>query len=296
MSTLRLSFFEGRKGVIARLPSGKVVLPARGFSPRAGERWECRVEERERYALAHPLHKLVPRTFITRTRYLCGCVEERAERDDSILVPEGTAPQVSEAEVGWTCPAHEGTIVYSCGHTARSPYVLGEEHNEGLCPECTSKRLDELFSRIMEVKEGMTDRHALSREEVRVVETTDRQWSSRTTCDVVVEVRLPTSTRERYAPDATDEEGMLKHVLTLPELDVFQLMERAEEEPEAAERLLQAYEAAAAQGWRRVVLEYPTITETPLPEGGVLREIIGGYGLDKGRWEYYVPPAQKEVK
>ena len=54
---MKLKFFRGRKGgVISRLPSGKIVLPARGFNPLPGEEYAVEIEEKERYAIAHP-HK-----------------------------------------------------------------------------------------------------------------------------------------------------------------------------------------------------------------------------------------------
>jgi len=55
----RFVFVKGKDGrPIARLPSGKIVLPARGFNPRIGEEWECEVVEKDRFALAHPLRRV----------------------------------------------------------------------------------------------------------------------------------------------------------------------------------------------------------------------------------------------
>lgn len=58
-----LRFFEGKdRKPISRLPSGKIVLINRysNIFPRPGEIWECRIEERDRYAIATPIRKILP--------------------------------------------------------------------------------------------------------------------------------------------------------------------------------------------------------------------------------------------
>jgi hypothetical protein len=41
-----------------RYKDGKICFPARGFSPEGGEVWLCRLEEREKVFLAHPISRL----------------------------------------------------------------------------------------------------------------------------------------------------------------------------------------------------------------------------------------------
>jgi len=55
----RFVFVKGKDGrPIARLPSGKIVLPARGFSPQIGEEWEVEITEKDRYCVAYPLKRI----------------------------------------------------------------------------------------------------------------------------------------------------------------------------------------------------------------------------------------------
>lgn len=66
-----LKFFEGKKGVVSKLPSGKIVLVNRNSSryPRNGEKWLCRLDfERENFAVATPLTKEV----LIKSVYSCG--------------------------------------------------------------------------------------------------------------------------------------------------------------------------------------------------------------------------------
>jgi len=68
-----LKFFMGRRGdVISRLPSGKIVLPARGWKPQAGEEWEVELVERERVAIARPLHRIVEKERQVLKKFKCG--------------------------------------------------------------------------------------------------------------------------------------------------------------------------------------------------------------------------------
>ena len=69
----KLKFFRGKKGgVISRLPSGKVVLPVRGFNPSPGEEWVVEIAEKERYAIAKPVAKIVKREVRIYEKYKCG--------------------------------------------------------------------------------------------------------------------------------------------------------------------------------------------------------------------------------
>lgn len=82
-----LSFFKGRRGgVISRLPSGKVVLPVRGWNPQPGEKWQVDIEEKERYAIAKPIAKIVRKQQRSIVRYKCG--HETVVSITSIEVPE----------------------------------------------------------------------------------------------------------------------------------------------------------------------------------------------------------------
>ncbi|MHC1624882.1 MAG: hypothetical protein ACXQS2_02680 [Methermicoccaceae archaeon] len=87
-----LKFFMGRRGdVISRLPSGKIVLPARGWKPRAGEEWEVELVERERVAIAHPLHRIVEKERPVLRKFKCGhTVPAWTEK---VRVPENTIPE-----------------------------------------------------------------------------------------------------------------------------------------------------------------------------------------------------------
>lgn len=76
---MRLKFFRGKNGrIISRLPSGKIVLPARGFNPSLGKEYLVEIVEKERYAIAYPHeHKFYivinyepPRAFVYR---ICEC-------------------------------------------------------------------------------------------------------------------------------------------------------------------------------------------------------------------------------
>jgi len=106
-TTLTLTFFRGRKGdVISRLPSGKVVLPARGFQPRAGEEWEVEIFERERVAIAHPLHRIVEKERLVLKKFKCG--HTMPAWTETVKVPEHVEPEprvrdVIEPEVCEEC-------------------------------------------------------------------------------------------------------------------------------------------------------------------------------------------------
>ncbi len=67
-------FFEGKKGVISRLPSGKIVLVNRKscVMPHANEKWLCRVDfEKENFVVVTPLAKEV----LIKSIYKCGHIE-----------------------------------------------------------------------------------------------------------------------------------------------------------------------------------------------------------------------------
>lgn len=70
---LQLTFFKGKKGnIISRLPSGKIVLPVRGFNPSPGEKWVVEIIEKERYAVAKPVSKIVTKKVRIYKKFKCG--------------------------------------------------------------------------------------------------------------------------------------------------------------------------------------------------------------------------------
>ena len=84
MSNMILTFFKGKKGdVISRLPSGKIVVIDRRArnKPLPGEKWEVEIEEKERVAIARPLHRIVKKQVLTFAEYKCG---HREQLDDGI--------------------------------------------------------------------------------------------------------------------------------------------------------------------------------------------------------------------
>jgi len=87
-----LTFFKGeRGGVISRLPSGKVVLPVRGWKPRAGEEWEVQIEEKERVAIARPLHRIVEKERQVLKKFKCG--HTMPAWTETVRVPENVEPE-----------------------------------------------------------------------------------------------------------------------------------------------------------------------------------------------------------
>jgi len=105
-----LKFFMGKKGdVISRLPSGKIVLPARGFNPRVGEEWEVEITEKERVAFAHPLHRIVEKERTVLKKFKCGHTEPAWT--ETVKVPENVNPEprvfdFTEPELCPECKKH----------------------------------------------------------------------------------------------------------------------------------------------------------------------------------------------
>jgi len=98
MSEMRLRFFRSKKGdVVSRMPSGKIVLLSRSAKclPSVGETWMCRVVEKDRFAIAEPVQRLVLRQVPRMVRFACGHI---GEDDASYEVSEIWLPEDEEPE------------------------------------------------------------------------------------------------------------------------------------------------------------------------------------------------------
>ena len=70
-----LTFFRGKKGIISRLPSGKIALVNKNSRarPKPKEKWICKVDfEKENFAVVTPIEKIVKKAVYIRYIYTCG--------------------------------------------------------------------------------------------------------------------------------------------------------------------------------------------------------------------------------
>lgn len=133
------TFFEGKKGIISRLPSGKIVLVNRNSSvmPHAGEKWLCRVDfEKERFAVVTPLTKEV---LVKSVYECCGHIEVK-----SVSVSEVSSKVVDNVKL--------------VGGDAVVEYYYPFK-----CPECSKEEEEEL-------------KRAVGEEEIQRLEEEYNEW------------------------------------------------------------------------------------------------------------------------